>query len=85
MEREIVVVGAGPSGSTAAIALAQKGRDVLLLDRQDFPRDKACGDAVPTYATEILNELGMSEKIKEAEVTRLLSSGLYANRVFSNA
>jgi geranylgeranyl reductase family protein len=77
MEREVVVVGAGPSGSVTAIALKKMGHDVLLLDRQDFPRDKACGDGIPAGAIEILYSLGMKEKIKEANfypVTRLLLS-----------
>lgn len=66
MEHEVIVVGAGPGGSTAAMALAQKGYDVLLLDRQEFPRDKICGDAVPAGALDLLYSLGMEEKIKEA-------------------
>ncbi len=77
MEREVVVVGAGPSGSAAASALAQKGHDVLLLDRQSFPRDKACGDGIPAQAIEYLYSLGMEEQIREAEfypVNRLLLS-----------
>ena len=63
MQREVVVVGAGPSGSVAAISLAQKGHDVLLVDRQAFPRDKTCGDGVPASAIEVLYSLGMKEKI----------------------
>ncbi|MFN2189410.1 MAG: FAD-dependent oxidoreductase, partial [Candidatus Promineifilaceae bacterium] len=52
MDREVIVVGAGPSGSAAAAALAQKGRDVLLIDREAFPRDKTCGDGIPASAIE---------------------------------
>lgn len=77
MEREIVVVGAGPSGSATAIALRQAGHDVLLIDRQEFPRDKACGDGIPAGAIEILFSLGMEERIREADfypVNRLLLS-----------
>lgn len=77
MEREIVVVGAGPSGSATAIALKQAGHDVLLIDRQEFPRDKACGDGIPAGAIEILFSLGMEEKIRGADfypVYRLLLS-----------
>jgi geranylgeranyl reductase family protein len=66
MEREVIVVGAGPSGATTAMALARLGRDVLMLDRQEFPRDKACGDGIPAGAIEILYELGMKEKIQAA-------------------
>lgn len=66
MERDVIVVGAGPGGATAATILAQKGYDVLLLDRQKFPRDKTCGDAVPAGAIRIMHELGMKEKIRKA-------------------
>lgn len=66
MEHEVIVVGAGPGGSTAAMALAQKGYDVLLLDRQAFPRDKICGDAVPASALDLLYALGMEERIRAA-------------------
>lgn len=66
MDRDVIVVGAGPGGSTTAMALAQKGYDVLLLDRQTFPRDKICGDAVPATALELLYGLGMEEKIRAA-------------------
>ena len=60
-EHEVIVVGAGPGGATAATALAQAGRDVALLDRQRFPRDKICGDAI-----RIMNDLGMAGKIAAA-------------------
>lgn len=65
-ERDVIVVGAGPAGATTATILAQKGFDVLLLDRHQFPRDKTCGDAVPAGAIETLVELGMAEKIETA-------------------
>lgn len=65
-ERDVIVVGAGPAGATAAATLAQKGYDVLLLDRYQFPRDKTCGDAVPAGAIELLWRLGMREKIEKA-------------------
>ena len=65
-ERDVIVVGAGPAGAATAAALAQKGHDVLLLDRHQFPRDKTCGDAVPAGAIELLWRLGMHEKVEKA-------------------
>ncbi len=65
-EHEVIVVGAGPGGATAATALAQAGRDVALLDRQRFPRDKICGDAISLGAIHIMNDLGMAGKIAAA-------------------
>lgn len=59
MSQEVIVVGAGPAGSTAAGTLAKAGHKVLLLDRAEFPRVKACGDAVPPPAMAILRELGV--------------------------
>lgn len=65
--REIVIVGAGPAGAVAATRLSLLGHDVLLLDRREFPRDKACGDAIPAGAIAILTRLGMAEALQQAE------------------
>ncbi len=51
---DVIVVGAGPGGSTAAFDLAQAGADVLLLDRAGFPRDKPCGGGVLVSALKLL-------------------------------
>ncbi len=55
---DVVVVGAGPAGVAAAAELARAGRDVLLVDRARFPRDKCCGDGLTTDALRVLEELG---------------------------
>ena len=68
-EHEVIVVGAGPGGATTATALAQRGHDVLLIDRHSFPRDKICGDAISLACIQIMNDLGMGDKI-EAAVAR---------------
>lgn len=48
MKYDVVVVGAGPAGSTAAKYLAEAGVQVLLLDKAGFPREKPCGGGLPT-------------------------------------
>ncbi len=65
-EHDVIIAGAGPAGSMAAIILAQKGYDVLLLDRHTFPRDKICGDAVPAGTIERLWHYGLKEKVDQA-------------------
>ncbi len=65
-QRDVIVVGAGPAGSTAATVLARRDRDVLLLDRASFPRDKVCGDGIPPGTVAILNDLGMAESLRGA-------------------
>jgi geranylgeranyl reductase family protein len=56
---DVVVVGAGPAGAAAAIQLARAGRDVLVVDKATFPRDKICGDGLTTGALRLLDELGL--------------------------
>ena len=54
MDADVIVVGAGPAGSTAAREIATRGADVLLLDRARFPRDKPCGGGVTIRTAELL-------------------------------
>ena len=56
---DAVVVGAGPAGCAAAITLALAGRDVVLVDKARFPRDKCCGDGLTTGALRRLEALGV--------------------------
>ena len=51
---DVVICGAGPSGTTAALALGKSGLKVALLDKCVFPRDKVCGDAIPAYIPKVL-------------------------------
>ena len=46
IKRDVIVAGAGPAGAICAAYLARAGYDVLLIDKELFPRDKACGDMV---------------------------------------
>jgi flavin-dependent dehydrogenase len=55
----IAILGAGPAGSAAACHLARAGRDVTLVDRADFPRDKVCGDWLTPAAVEALAGMGV--------------------------
>jgi geranylgeranyl reductase family protein len=52
--RDVVIVGAGPAGSTCAWKLRQSGLDVLVVDRASFPRDKTCAGWITPAVLEIL-------------------------------
>jgi geranylgeranyl reductase family protein len=56
---DVVVAGAGPAGSVAALVLARGGARVALVDKAAFPRDKACGDLVGPRGVGLLAELGV--------------------------
>lgn len=61
---DVAIVGAGPAGSTAAIHLADRGHQVLLLDRDSFPRDKVCGDGLIADAVRCLGRAGLYDEVR---------------------
>src|SRR3954453_1049387 len=58
-DADVIVVGAGPGGSTTAYHLAQTGLDVLLLEKSQFPREKVCGDGLTPRAVKQLVAMGI--------------------------
>jgi len=58
------VIGAGPAGTAAAITLASRGIDLVLVDQADFPRDKTCGDALIPDALAALGRLGVLPAVR---------------------
>lgn len=56
---ETIVVGGGPSGASAACALASAGRDVVLLERSAGPHHKVCGEFLSIETQEILRQLSV--------------------------
>ncbi len=56
---DVVVIGAGPAGATAATLRARAGRSVVVIDKAVFPRDKCCGDGLTTLALRELESLGL--------------------------
>jgi geranylgeranyl reductase family protein len=56
---DVIVVGAGPAGSSAAYWLATAGLDVLLLEKTTFPREKVCGDGLTPRGTRALLDMGI--------------------------
>lgn len=67
---DVLVVGAGPAGSSAAAWAARAGRDVLLVDSATFPRDKTCGDGLTPRAVAELDRLGLGDWLRTHTVNR---------------
>lgn len=63
--RTVVVIGAGPAGAVAAALLKRKGHDVLMLERQHFPRF-SIGESLLAHCIEFLEEAGMMDAVQAA-------------------
>jgi geranylgeranyl reductase family protein len=71
---DVVIVGAGPSGSASAYWLAASGWDVLLIEKKQFPREKTCGDGLTPRTVKQLADMGVEEKLGGAHRYRGLRS-----------
>ena len=61
---DLIVVGAGPAGAAAALYARRQGLKTLLLDKDRFPRDKICGDALSGKSVAVLQELGLLDMVR---------------------
>ena len=62
---ELLIIGAGPAGVSAAIHAGRRGISTLLIDAQLFPRDKTCGDGLTPRAIHQLQLLGLADSVVE--------------------
>src|SRR3712207_7526055 len=74
---DLVVVGAGPGGSSAAYHCAKAGLNTLLVDRQEFPRDKACGDGLMPHAASEVSLLGLGDWLDEPHHGKFTGFSIY--------
>src|SRR5689334_17419580 len=58
-DADVIVVGAGPGGSSTAFHLARHGANVLVLEKTEFPREKVCGDGLTPRAVKQLVKMGV--------------------------
>lgn len=63
-EADVVVIGAGIAGSSMAYTLAKNGWDVVLLDKEKYPRHKACGEFLSPEARTTLRRLALEEDVR---------------------
>jgi 2-polyprenyl-6-methoxyphenol hydroxylase-like FAD-dependent oxidoreductase len=73
---DVIIAGGGPGGSTCALTLKHSGLKVLMLEKDTFPRDKICGDAVSSTAKRVLRqidptlEMDLLEYAPKANITK---------------
>ena len=59
---DIIISGAGPAGSATTLAMQQTGLKIAWVDKSIFPRDKICGDAIPSTVQRVLSKINPSLK-----------------------
>ena len=79
-DADVIVVGAGPAGSTTAYHLAQAGFEVLVLEKATFPREKVCGDGLTPRAVKCLVAMGVDTRPEDGWIRnhglRILGGGM---------
>lgn len=78
LDADVIIVGAGPAGSTAAMLLAASGVSVRVIDRARFPRDKPCGDYCNPGAVDLLRDLGALPTVHDAGASVISGMRVYA-------
>lgn len=67
---DVVVVGGGPAGATVAYYLAKQQINVLILEKDSFPRDKICGDQIQPLSQHILSDMGVLQSLLDDDVVK---------------
>ncbi len=79
---DLIVVGAGPGGSSTAYHASKSGLRTLLLDRQRFPRDKPCGDGLMPHAASEVSLMGLGDWLDQPNHGRFSGFSVYTRSAF---
>jgi menaquinone-9 beta-reductase len=85
---DIIIIGAGPAGATCALALRNSGLQIALIDKEIFPRNKTCGDAIPGASFKTLAKIlpsaiadwenyNSKQQIKESKIITAKGNSIY--------
>ncbi len=75
---DVAIVGGGPAGSSCAAFCALAGLDTLVLERENFPREKVCGDCLNPSCWSVLERLGLQQQIRNLPHSKLDSVAFIA-------
>ena len=81
---DVIIVGAGPAGASAAIFAKKAGLKTLLLEKSFFPRDKICGDALSGKSVRLMRDLGILSDVENLNGAKIntITFGSPSNRQF---
>ena len=73
---DVIVLGAGVAGTSAAILASKHGFKTLLVESKTFPREKVCGGCLNLRSQALINRLGVSQRVESAGAVRIHSMRL---------
>jgi flavin-dependent dehydrogenase len=79
---DLIVVGAGPGGSATAYYASRAGLNTVLLDRQEFPRDKVCGDGLMPHAASEVSLMGLGNWLDEPHHGKFTGFSIYTHTAY---
>jgi len=85
MTHDVLIIGGGPAGATAATMLAKAGWSVAVVEKAAFPRRKVCGEFVSATALPLLHEIGIGEAFSNLAGPEVRRVGLFANDITLHA
>ena len=77
---DVIIAGAGPAGSSAAIHLARKDRRVLLVEQKKFPRAKLCGEFISPECRRHFENLGVADAMTNSDPASITETVFYSSR-----
>ncbi|HSE32616.1 MAG TPA: NAD(P)/FAD-dependent oxidoreductase [Pyrinomonadaceae bacterium] len=77
---DVIIAGGGPAGSSAAIYLAQRGIQVLLVEQKEFPRAKLCGEFISPECFDHFKKLGVASEMLACNPATLSETVFYSRR-----
>src|SRR6516165_6348272 len=85
MTHDVMIIGGGPAGATAAALLAKAGWSVAVLEKAAFPRRKVCGEFISATTLPLLHEIGVGEAFSNFAGPDVRRVGLFARDMTLNA
>ncbi len=77
---DVIIAGAGPAGSSAAIHLARKDLRVLLVEQKKFPRPKLCGEFISPECRRHFEALGVADAMTDSDPASITQTVFYSSR-----
>ena len=78
-DADVLVIGAGPAGSSLALHLARRGVSVVSADKKAFPRHKPCGEFLSPECRPYFSELGLDDELQRQHVRKVYGMTLHAD------